>query len=242
MQELIRVTNNANGSQVVSARELHKFLNVQTEFKDWMPRMLEYGFENNVDFNLLKIEQVQIEGNREVKREVKDCALTLNMAKEIAMIQRTDRGKQARLYFIECEKQLQKPKELSRLEILTIAIESERKLLALEEKVLQDKPKLDFANQLLSSVNAIDFSTAAKGMNLPFGRTTLFSHCRNLNILRVNNEPYQEFINAKYFIVQETSYINPKTQQRVLTTKTMITAKGEAWLIKRLTHANIITT
>ena len=77
-------------------------------------------------------------------------------------------------------------------------------------------------------------------MNLPFGRTTLFSHCRNLSVLRRNNEPYQQYIDSNYFVLLETSFVHPKTGDRILSTKTMITAKGQQWLTKKLKENNLL--
>jgi anti-repressor protein len=68
--------------------------------------MVEYGFHKGVDFNPLIFARVQQEGGREVNRTITDHAMSLDMCKEIAMIQRTKRGKQARQYFIECERRL----------------------------------------------------------------------------------------------------------------------------------------
>ena len=102
MNELISVTKNENGELLVSARDLHEFLEIKTEFRKWMPRMLEYGFEENVDF--VKVSQKCLSSSTGQKQV--NYALKLDMAKEIAMIQRSEKGKQARLYFIECEKQL----------------------------------------------------------------------------------------------------------------------------------------
>ena len=102
MNELISVTKNENGELLVNARDLHEFLEIKTEFRKWMPRMLEYGFEENVDF--VKVSQKCLSSSTGQKQV--NYALKLDMAKEIAMIQRSEKGKQARLYFIECEKQL----------------------------------------------------------------------------------------------------------------------------------------
>lgn len=99
MQELIKVATNANGIQVVSARELHEFLEVKTDFTEWCKRMFEYGFVENLDYSLLKI------GERSAHNKI-EYVLTLDCAKEIAMIQRSEKGKVARLYFIDCEKKL----------------------------------------------------------------------------------------------------------------------------------------
>ena len=94
MQELIKI-DFSEKTPVVSARTLHEYLEVGTQFTDWFPRMCEYGFTEGVDFNPLKIERVQNEGGRLVTRKVDDAALSIDMAKEICMIQRTERGKQA---------------------------------------------------------------------------------------------------------------------------------------------------
>jgi phage anti-repressor protein len=101
IMELIKVATNAEGKQVVSARELHEFLEAKTDVGLWTKRMLDYGFEENVDYVTLKSENPI---NKQVTTQ--DYVLTLNCAKEISMIQRTDKGKQARQYFIACENKL----------------------------------------------------------------------------------------------------------------------------------------
>ena len=103
MENLIPVNYDAE-QPTVSARDLHESLNIQTKFHDWFVRMCEYGFRNGIDFNLLKIEQVQIEGVRKVKRDITDYQISVDMAKQICMIQRTPEGKQIRQYFLDLEK------------------------------------------------------------------------------------------------------------------------------------------
>jgi phage anti-repressor protein len=103
MNDLIKV-NYDSEEPAVSGRELHEFLEVDTEYRHWFPRMCEYGFVESVDYNSVIFDRVQMEGGREVTRKIEDHALTLDMAKEIAMIQRNDKGKQARQYFIAVEK------------------------------------------------------------------------------------------------------------------------------------------
>ena len=111
MNELIKI-NYDNDTPTVSARELHEFLEVGTAFKDWFPRMCEYGFTKDVDFNPLKIERVQNEGDRLVNRMVDAAAITVEMAKELCMIQRNERGKQARQYFIQLERDWNSPEKV----------------------------------------------------------------------------------------------------------------------------------
>lgn len=105
MNELIKVTYN-DDRITVSARELHEFLELTERFSVWFERMLKYGFEETIDYVGCKV------FNTLAKQELLDYQLTIEMAKEISMIQRNEKGSQARKYFIECEKQLQQPKSL----------------------------------------------------------------------------------------------------------------------------------
>ena len=103
MKDLIKITTNDKGQHLVSGRELHEFLEIRTKYKDWFPRMVEYGFEEGIDFVMV----AQKRATNNLKNPVTtviDHAISIDMAKEISMIQRTEQGKQARLYFIECEK------------------------------------------------------------------------------------------------------------------------------------------
>ena len=99
MNQLINITQNENNESVVSGRELHDFLQVSERYSTWFERMIKYGFEENVDFVGCKV------FNTLAKQELQDHALKLEMAKEISMIQRTAKGKEARQYFIQVEKE-----------------------------------------------------------------------------------------------------------------------------------------
>ena len=140
-EELIKVNKENN---TVSARELHEFLESKERFSKWFNRMLEYGFQPQVDFNSYKKVQVQLEGNREIRREFSDYEITIDMAKEISMIQRTEKGKQARQYFIQCEKFIQDSK-------LTEEFKYYRKTGKIARKDLTDtiKEKLQPSNQFV---------------------------------------------------------------------------------------------
>lgn len=104
MNELIKVTYD-NDRPVVSARELHDFLEVKTAYKDWFPRMCEYGFTEGQDFCSFLSESTG-------GRPAQDAALTIDMAKEICMIQRSEKGKLARQYFIQLEKDWNSPEKV----------------------------------------------------------------------------------------------------------------------------------
>lgn len=140
MNELIKVTER-DGKQVVSARDLHLFLESSERFSSWFERQLQYGFEEGVDYVGCK------EFNTLANQELVNYAISIDMAKEISMLQRSDKGKQARKYFIECEK---KVKELTTqtlpqtyIEALEALLESEKQKqqLQIEAKEAQDNVK-----------------------------------------------------------------------------------------------------
>lgn len=99
------------GTVLVSGRILHEFLEVPTPFKDWIRRMLEYGFEEGTDFNVCC---ANLSGKGRGGHNKKEYVLTLDTAKEICMIQRSEKGRQARKYFIECEKKLREVEQEKR--------------------------------------------------------------------------------------------------------------------------------
>lgn len=100
MNELIRTYKNEQKETLVNGRELHEFLEVKDNYTDWFKRMTTYGFDENVDFIGLSEKSDKLGGRPRI-----DHAMNIDMAKEVSMIQRTEKGKQARRYFIEIEKQ-----------------------------------------------------------------------------------------------------------------------------------------
>jgi phage anti-repressor protein len=127
---------------MVDGRMLHGFLQVDTEYRHWFPRMVEYGFVEGVDFRSKMTETLQ--GGRPIINH----EMTIEMAKEISMIQRNERGKQARQYFIECEKRLkalpQKPMTQSEI-IAAMAnqnVEMERRMALTEAKQEQQAKEI----------------------------------------------------------------------------------------------------
>jgi len=226
--ELFKV--NMDSEQItLSARDLHEFLEVGTLFKDWVVRMFEYGFEEGLDFNPLKIERVQIEGNREVTRELTDYQLTIDMAKEIAMLQRNEKGKQARQYFIELEKQWNSPESIMQ-RALTIA---NKRLDEYKQKVIEMKPKADFFDSVACSKTAISMNDVAKVLEIKgLGRNNLFKILREKKILMDNNTPYQEYVDRGYFRVIESKYTKP-SGETCISIKTLVYQKGVEY-IKRV--------
>lgn len=139
MNELIKITE-TNGKRAVSARELHKFLEATERFSNWFERQLQYGFTENVDYVGCK------QFNALANQELMDYALTIDCAKEISMLQRNEKGKQARKYFIEVEKNWkERQKSLTPAEMLLqqcqMLVEQERRLRDVEEnqKSIEEK-------------------------------------------------------------------------------------------------------
>lgn len=123
MNNLINVTLNENQEPVVSGRQLHKVLGVKTAYKDWFPRMTEYGFTEGEDFSSFLSKSTG-------GRPKQDHVLKLDMAKEIAMIQRTDKGKEVRQYFIQVEKDFNSPEKIMARALKIV----DRKIISLEHK------------------------------------------------------------------------------------------------------------
>ena len=208
MNELITITTNEVGEPTVLGRELHEFLGVKTLYKDWFPRMIEYGFTEGKDFNPLKNEQVRFEGNREVARELTDHLLTIDMAKEICMIQRTEVGKQARQYFIQVEKDYNSPEKIM-ARALRIA-EKELSTLKLETKIQAQQiaelqPKATYYDLILQCPSLLSVTEIAKDYGLSAKGLNKILHEQGIQF----NQSGVWFLYSKY---QDKGYTSTKTQ------------------------------
>lgn len=189
MNELIPLIDN-DGAQAVLGRDLHNFLEVSTEYRHWFPRMVDYGFEEGKDY-AVKNDRVQDSLGRE--REATNHIVTLDMAKEISMIQRTDKGKQARAYFLECERRAKQPVELSGPELMAKAL--------VEAQATLEAPAKSW-NTMAAQGGDYSVSAAAKTLsrdpNIRIGRDQLFKFMRELGWIfrttgrRAHWEAYQD--------------------------------------------------
>lgn len=144
MNELLNVTINESDEPVMSARELHEFLEVGTEYRIWFPRMTEYGFTEGTDFTRVYQKCSTLGGDQEKV----DHIIKLDMAKEIAMIQRSEKGKVARQYFLQIEKEWNSPEKVmaralkmadERIHSLTAQIAKRKQLLTKNRNTLRKK-------------------------------------------------------------------------------------------------------
>ena len=235
MTELIKIETDENMEPVVRGRDLHKMLGVATAYKDWFPRMCEYGFVEGQDLNLLIFEQVQIEGNREVKRQLTDHLIKIDMAKELCMIQRTEKGKQARQYFIQVEKDYNSPEKIM-ARALQIA---QKEISSLKIECANMKPKALFADAVSASHTSILIGELAKlikqnGVNI--GQTRLFAWLRDEGYLMKSsssrNMPTQRGMEQGLFEIKESSYIN-SGGVTVVTKTTKVTGKGQIYFVNK---------
>lgn len=151
--------NEQNGMTAVSGRDLHRFLEVETPYAKWFSRMVEYGFAEDQDFQTILSES---SGGRPSTNH----AMTIDMAKELSMIQRTEKGKQARQYFIEVEKQRNAP-ALTEDQIVAQALQiTVAKVQALESKIEADAPKVNFWDTYCADDDKITFRTVASVLNV----------------------------------------------------------------------------
>ena len=219
-----------NGKKVVSARELYKFLEVKENLTDWSKRMLSYGFDEGVDYQAVSVYLRHENGMGGTTK--KDFALTIDTAKEISMLQRTDKGKQARRYFIECENKIKRPR--THLEVIKseMALLIENESLKLENERM--KPRSEFVDIVFNTTSLIDIGEVAKILNLPYGRNTLYSALREKGVFFKNkNEPMQKYVSKGYFEVKE-KFIEVGDSKRVLSVQTFATQKGLGFIAKTL--------
>lgn len=228
MEELVKIEKQEiNNEEVnsVNARDLWLALESKQEFIHWIKARLEqsYAIENEDYCSFDKI----------IKREkgavkIKEYALSLDLAKNIAMLERNEKGSQIRKYFIACEKQLkaQTPRlPQTYLEALESLVESEKRNQALQAKIDEDKPKVEFFDAVADSKDAISIGEVAKTLNMGIGRNRLFEILRNKGILQADNIPYQKYIDAGYFRVIEQKYTRADGETHI-SLKTLVYQKG----------------
>ncbi len=230
MNELLKV-NYGNDRITLSARELHEFLGIGTEFAKWMQRMCEYGFSENQDYRVF----VKNDDNSKGGRPSTDYEITLDMAKEIAMIQRSDKGKEVRQYFLELERRWNSPEA-----VMNRALEYSRKQIkALMEENKELKPKALFADAVSASDESILIGQLAKLIRqngYEIGQNRLFEWMRENGYLIKSgsrrNQPTQRAMDMGLFEVKERTISNPDGSTRItLTTK--VTGKGQVYFVNK---------
>ena len=232
--ELIQVSKECIGSQdavnAVNAKELNSKLGVKTKFVDWMKRAIEkYGFEDGVDF-------ISFLGKSEGGRPSAEYSVTLDMVKELCMLDDSDKGRQFRRYFIECEKQVKSSFQIPQTysEALMLAAKQAEQIEQQEKLLIEQKPKVDFYEAVTGSKDTIDIGTVAKVLNIKgIGRNNLFEFLRDKGVLMSNNQPKQTYCDRGYFRVIESKFTKPDGSTHI-NTKTVVYQKGLDYIRKLL--------
>ncbi|HEQ7886526.1 TPA: phage antirepressor KilAC domain-containing protein [Streptococcus pyogenes] len=233
MNELINITVNDNHEPVVSGRDLHKVLEIKTQYTKWLERMSEYGFVENEDFMAISQKRLTAQGNQ---TEYTDHILKLDMAKEIAMLQRNEKSKQVRKYFIQIEKDFNSPEKIMARALLM----ADKKVHKLEAQIEADRPKVLFADAVSASHASILVGELAKllkqnGVNI--GATRLFAWLRKHDYLikrngRDWNMPTQKSVELGLIRVKETSITH--SDGHITVSKTpLVTGKGQQYFINK---------
>lgn len=235
MNQLININLNDNQEPVVSGRQLHEALGVNSNYTTWFDRMTEYGFIEGQDF-LPNLEK-STGGRRAV-----DHIIKLDMAKEIAMIQRTEKGKEVRQYFIQVEKDFNSPEKIMARALLL----ADKKISKLEAQVEADKPKVLFANAVSASQTSIligDFAKLLRQNGKNIGQNRLFAWLRDNGFLigRKGNSwnmPTQRSMDMGLFEIKETT-INHADGHITINKTPKMTGKGQVYFMEKLLAADV---
>lgn len=235
MNELIKVDADA---QVVSARELHEALGVEKRFSAWFETNSQ-GFVEGEDFTSVLSGTVV---NNGAHRELQDYNLSVDMAKHICLMSRTDKGKACRQYLIDVEKAWNTPEQVMAraLKIANQTIDSLKenniRLIEANERM---KPKEIFADAVATSKTSILVGDLAKLIcqnGYQIGQKQLFDWLRNNGYLVKSgssyNMPMQRYVEQGLFEVKESNVQNPDGSVRTTRT-TKVTGKGQVYFVNK---------
>ena len=232
MTELIKVQER-DGEQLVSGRELHKFLESSERFSKWWERMVGYGFIENKDYTLYQKVHPQN------KQEIIDYLMKISMAKEISMLQRNEKGKEARIYFIKCEEAwncdeaiVSRALSIQNKRIL----EYKEKIDVLERKIDSDAQRVSFAETIEKSSDCLlvrEFSKVIANEGINLGEKKLYKWFREKGfILKNSTEPTQRAVTMGLFKVAER--VVKAVTKDIVTKTTRITGKGQIYFLELL--------
>ncbi|WP_302816184.1 phage antirepressor KilAC domain-containing protein [Selenomonas flueggei] len=240
------IFDNENGEVRISGRQLHMFLEVQTPYAKWFDRMTEYGFTEGADFwtNLSKTSS-ELGG-----RPATDHLMTLSMAKELAMLQRTEKGKEARRYFIRIEEEWNTPERvMARALRFSERILSDTKALLADaqEQIERDRPKVLFADSVSASHTTIligELAKIIKQNGVDMGQNRLFQWMRENGYLVSRqgsdyNMPTQRSMELGLFTIKETTITHADGHTSINKT-TKVTGKGQVYFVEKFARMEAV--
>lgn len=239
MSDLIKIEMGENQEPIVNGRELHEVLEVKTPYTQWFDRMKEYGFLENIDFVSLSQNCEKPQGGRpEINHAIK-----LDMAKEIAMIQRNERGKEVRKYFIQVEKDFNSPEKImaralkfaeERLSVLQLENTQQKQLIG------ELKPKADYTDIILQNKSLIKIKAIAKDYGMSAIEMNKLLHDLGVQY----KEGDQWFLYKKYqshgYTSSETISLKHKDGTSFTKLNTKWTQKGRLFLYDLLKENGIV--
>ena len=239
MNDLITVNFD---TQTVSARELHKTVGSTERFSSWFERQLQFGFVENEDYTGCK------KFNTLANQELQDYEMSVDMAKHICMVQRTEKAKEVRQYLIELEKAWNTPEQVM-ARALKLADRTIDKLradnYALEKKIEEDKPKTIFADAVSASHTSILVGDLAKLIcqnGVQIGQKRLFEWLRQNGYLIKNgtsrNMPTQRSLEMALFEIKESTIQNPDGSVRITRTP-KVTGKGQVYFVNKFLEMEV---
>jgi len=239
------IFDNENGEVRISGRQLHMFLEVQTRYNDWFARMCEYGFVEGEDYysNLSKTSELG-------GRPATDHLMTLSMAKELAMLQRTEKGKEARRYFIRIEEEWNTPERvMARALRFSERILSDTKALLADaqEQIERDHPKVLFADSVSASHTTIligELAKIIKQNGVDMGQNRLFQWMRENGYLVSRqgsdyNMPTQRAMELGLFTIKETTITHADGHTSINKT-TKVTGKGQVYFVEKFARMGAV--
>ena len=231
------ILSGTNDEQRVSARELHKQLGIEKRFSAWFETNSQ-GFVEGEDYtSVLLGTEVQNNGGIQI-RELQDYQLSLDMAKHICLMSRTEKGKECRSYLIQVEKDWNTPEKVM-ARALKIADKTIAKLTAENEEL---KPKALFADKVSASETSIHVRDLAKLIaqnGISIGQNRMFAWLRDNKYLMYNNMPYQEYIERGYFEVKENAIEMPDGRVK-LTGTVKVTGRGQIYFINKFLKEKVM--
>ena len=223
----------------VNARELHKFLENGELFTTWIKNRIEqFGFLEGQDFTTFL-------GNTKKGRPRKEYLVSINMAKELCMVERNAKGKEARLYFIECERKLkeaQSPALPNFTDPAAAAIawaEQYLKAQALESKVKEDAPKVDYYDRLQDAPGEVTITRLDKLLGIQ--RKRLLDWLRQSRfIYGTSNTPYQQRIEQGFLVLRNPEGARHSDGTPVFSPYAHVTSKGASAIYRGLRNDSLI--